>query len=380
MKKVILLLVFAAFFTSCEQITGVKETNAPKPEIYSSRMATVLDSLRYAMGFPALSCAIVTDTGITEAEAAGCRRYGGAKNVTVDDKFQLGSCTKSFTAVLMGILVDEGLISWNTPLSKIFPEFDNSMIDQYRIVTVSHLLAHCAGFMRDPIIKPASASVRQRRYEITGWALKQAPAKQIGEYLYSNLGYIIAGAVIEKLTNKTYEEVLTEKVLIPLGLTSAGFGVPGTEGLEDQPLQHTAAHAPVRAVSDAQLDPFYNPAGGLYMSVKDWGKYVQWVLTAETGKNQKLLKNETAKMITSPQVDIGNGEYYAFGWGISNADWAGGKTLSHSGSTGFNYATAVIAVPKKYAILLMSNQGAIGSEWTLGPAFERMKKYYIEKN
>ena len=347
------------------------------PTVHDSKFATILDSLRYVLDLPALAGAIITDTGIVEAQAVGCRRYGGPENITVNDKFHLGSCGKSFTSVLMGTLVDEGLVTWNTTLPEIFPEYSSSMRIEYKDVTVKNILSHSAGFIRDvdfTILK--SSSPRERRIEALAWALKQPPAQQRGKFLYSNLGYMIAGAVIERLLDQSYESLMMERVITPLGITTAGFGTMGTEGKEDQPLQHTPNHAPVIASPDAGLDPCYNPAGGLYMSVGDWGKYCQWVLKIEAGSDQTLLKKETAAMITTPIVSEGNGWSYSFGWGVVNQDWAGGKSLQHSGSNSLNYATAWLASVKHFGILVMTNQGAIGEDWLLEEAFWRVLDYY----
>lgn len=382
MKKYILpiVLFISLFVSSCESLVGPKNATTPAPQVYKSRLATILDSLRYKCDFPALAGAIVTDTGVIEAYAVGSRRYGGPANVTNDDRFHIGSCTKSMTAVLIGTLVDKGLVRWNTTLPEIFPEYKTIMRDEYKNVTVSDILSHGAGFMRDPNLKVQSISSRDKRSEIVAWALTQAPVKGRGNYLYSNLGYVIAGAITEKITNRPYEEIIMENVLLPLGITTAGIGVCGTEGQEDQPLQHTANHAPIKATPNSSLDAYYNPAGGLYMSVGDWGKYVHWVITVEAGRHQNLLTDETARTITAPHVSAGVGVSYSFGWSVSNQDWAGGKSLQHSGSTGFNYSTVCLSSNRHFGIILMTNQGPVGEDWPLGPAFYRLLDYYIKGN
>jgi CubicO group peptidase (beta-lactamase class C family) len=379
MKKDIILSYILIIFllSSCENlILGPDDNKPPEAEKYSSRFATILDSLRYSLDLPALAGAIVTDTGLTEAGVVGCRRYGGPKNVTINDCFHLGSCGKSFTSVLIGTLIDEGLLRWNSTLSDIFPEYVNTMRSEYKDATVLNILSHSAGFMRDPELTLHSVAPEEKRKEVVAWALNQAPEQQRGKFLYSNLGYIIAGAIAEKITNRTYEDLLMERVIQPLGLSTAGFGTMGTVGKEDQPLQHTANHAPVIAEPDAGLDPCYDPAGGLYMSVSDWGKYCQWVLTIEAGHHQDLLNDNTARMLTTPYVAEGGGLYYALGWGVIDQDWAGGKTLQHSGSNSLNYSTVWLASVRHFGIILMTNQGAIGDEWPLGPAFWCLLDYY----
>jgi CubicO group peptidase (beta-lactamase class C family) len=350
--------------------------------VYSSRLTTILDSLRVALDLPALAGAIVSDTGIVEAGVVGSRRYGGPANVTLNDKFHLGSCGKAFTAALMGALVDDGLVTWTTTLPAIFPEYAQTMRAEYRAVTVRDLLSHSAGLVRDPIngLALRSGTPREQRAEVVAWALAYPPLKPRGQYEYSNLGYIIAGAIIERLANRPYEDLVMERIVLPLGITTAGIGAMGTPGKEDQPLQHTPSHAPILPTADAHLLAIYNPAGMLHMSIVDWGKFVQWVLASEAG-HQTLLRPETARAMTTPAVAIGSDGFYALGWGGANYEmWSGGRSLNHSGSNGYNYATAALAPVRRVGILVMTNEGATGDEWLLGPAVVRLIYYQLNAN
>ena len=192
----VIAILIAFLFSSCEDLILDNEPpKPPAPKVYDSKLATLLDSLRYELDLPALAGAIVTDTGIVDAQAVGCRRYGGPANVTVNDKFYLASCGKAFTAVLMATLVDEGRVSWTTTLPTIFPEHANTMQSEYRDVTVRDLLSHSAGFVRDPdnsLQTSRKRPPREQRAEVVKWALSQPPAIQRGAFLYSNLGYMIA--------------------------------------------------------------------------------------------------------------------------------------------------------------------------------------------
>jgi len=374
------VVAVSAVSISCEKaLLGPEKAISPPPVFHASRFATILDSLRYALDLPALAGAIVTDSGIVEAEAVGCRRYGGAMNVTMNDKFHLGSCSKAFTAAVLAALVDDGLVEWETNLLKIFPEYSSVMRPEYRDVTVRNLLSHGAGFIRDADfnLKFSSNSPREQRAEVVKWALQQQPATSRGQYLYSNLGYTIAGAIAEKLANGQYEDLVMERLVRPLGLLTAGIGAMGTPGLEDQPLQHTPGHAPIIPTADAHLNVIYNPAGMLHMSVVDWAKYVEWVLACEAG-HQTLLSPGNARALTTPAIQIGTTGFYALGWGGAYYEnWAGGKSLNHSESNGFNYASAALAPARHFGILVMTNQGAVGSDWLLGPAILRLIDYRI---
>ena len=372
------VILLASISISCEKLLlNPEEVHNPPPVQQRSRLATLLDSLRFVMDLPALAAAVVSDTGCVELAVVGCRRYGGPENVTINDRFHLGSCGKAFTAALIGSLVDDGLVNWNTTLPAIFPEYVSIMRQEYRDVTVRDILSHSSGFTRDvPVDLPyKSQTTSGRRLEAVAWAVSQPPAQVHGQYLYSNLAFITAGAVAEKLTGRTYEDLLMERIIRPLGITTAGFGAMGTPGCEDQPLQHSPDHAPIIARSDASLNPIYNPAGGLYMSVGDWGRFCQWVLASEAG-HQTLLRPATARALTAPVTPITPGSYYAFGWGVWTDDsWSGGKSLTHSGSNGYNYSSAALAPLKRWGIVVLTNQGAIGGDWLLGPAVNRLITY-----
>jgi CubicO group peptidase (beta-lactamase class C family) len=374
--NLIFILILSAFAgLSCQNmILGPDEAKPALPTLHASRFATYLDSMRYALDLPALAAAIVSDTGIVEA-AVGSRRYGGPANVTINDVFLPGSCAKSFTAVLLGLLVDEGKVSWTTTLSEIFPEYSNTMRQEYHDVNLLNLLSHSAGFIRDPDLTLHSSSPRDLRIEVVAWALAQPPAVQRGHYLYSNLGFIIAGAIAEKLADRPYEELLMEKIFQPLGLTTAGFGQMRTAGLEDQPLQHTPGHSPIIAAPEDNVRVIQNPAGeGLYMSVRDWGRYCQWVLACEAGR-PSLLRAETARRITTP-VDLASG-IGALGWGVMYPDWAGGKVLNYLGSNGYNFAQVMLLTEKHFGVVVMTNQGAGTTSNPIGLVVDRLLESYL---
>ena len=376
---VLILSVFTAF--SCrDAILGPDEANPPLSAQHASRFATILDSLRYAHDLPALSGALMTDTGIIDSQAVGCRRYGGPVNVTAGDQFHLGSCGKSFTAVLLGVLVDEGKVLWTTTLPEIFPEFAGTMRPEYRDVTLFNILSHTAGLIRDPNLTLQSTTPQGQRAEALAWALLQPPVKQRGQELYSNLGFIIAGAITEKLTGRTYEDLVMEKVIRPLGITTAGFGQMGTEGMEDQPLQHSPNHAPLIATPGAHLPDIENSAGGLYMSIGDWARYCRWVLACEAG-HPSLLSAQTARTITKPYVVMdARGGGSALGWGVWYWDEIGGRILGHTGSNGFNYAQVILVPDRRYGVIVMTNQGSGTVSNPIWPAVVRLIQLHLNGN
>lgn len=348
----------------------------PPPAQHASPLATLLDSLRYALDLPALAGAIITDDSILEAQAVGSRRYGGSADVTNQDRFHLGSDTKAMTAALIGTLVDDSLLDWSTPLATLVPEYAATMRPEYRSVTLRQLLSHSAGLRRDPSLALRTATPSLQRIEVLEWTLRQPPAHPAGTFAYSNLGYIIAGAIAERVTGRDFESLLIERVMVPLGITTAGFGPMGTVGRTDQPLQHTNSHAPVEPTPDADNPPIYDPAGRVHLSIGDWARYIRWVLAAEAG-HQTLLSPASAAMLTTAVVPDGSGGAYAMGWLIVDRDWAGGRTLTHAGSNGLNYAVAWLAPMRSFAVIAMTNQGPGVMADPLDPVAGRLIGFYL---
>jgi CubicO group peptidase (beta-lactamase class C family) len=371
----VLFIVIAS--NSCgKSSTGSEKPKPPAPTIHDSRFATMLDSLRYKYDLPALAAAVVTDTGVVEARAVGCRRYAGEANVTDNDKFHLGSDTKALTAVLIGHLVDDGLVTWDTTLPAIFPEYSEIMKDQYKSVTVKDVLSHGGGLVGNVTSQMTTPTLVEQRREVYSWALQQNPTNVRGTYNYSNVGYIIAAAIADKLTGRPYEDLLFERVLGPLGITTAGWGPMGTIGLEDQPLQHSPKYKPLEPTELADNPPVYNSAGRLHMSIGDWGKYIQWVLACEAG-NPVGLRPETAAVLTTGVTSMPGEGSYAFGWAVLQRDWAGGKALTHSGSNTYNFAVAWLAPNRRFGVIAATNICASTTPGSMDAVIGKLIEYHL---
>ena len=380
MKRLVnVIIVFTTIYSiSCTK-SGSEESEPVVPPESQSRLTQILDSLRRAHNLPALAGAVVADTGVIEARAVGSRRYNGPANVADNDEFHLGSDTKAITSALIATLVDDSLLTWDTTLPDIFPEYSSTMRTEYKTVTVRDLLSHGAGFMANPTITPTRTTTSEQRAEVVAWAFSQPPSNPKGTYNYSNLGYIIAGAIVDKVAGKSYEDLLAERILQPLGITTAGFGPMGTVGRDDQPLQHTPNYQPVDPLPENDNPPIFNSAGRLHMSIGDWGKYVRWVLACEAGR-PTLLRGTTAAALTTGITQVPGGGSYAMGWMVVPAEWAGGPALTHAGSNTMNYAVAWLAPGRKFAVISATNICANSTPSAMDAVSGRLIQFYLYGN
>ena len=275
-----------------------------------------------------------------------------------DIKSHIGSCTKSMTATLAAILIDEGRLKWKTRIPEVFP--DLKVHPGYLNATIEHLLTNTAGVPGniDSDLWTASwkrtGSDREQRLQLTKGLLAKPPAYRPGEdQVYSNAGFSIAGAMMEKIMDKPFERLLTERLFEPLEMTSAGFRAPASVGSIDQPYGHKrglTGTKPINPEPKGDNPPAISPAGAVHCSVGDFAKYALFHL----GKTSSgILPNESLAKLHKP---VPNREY-GYGWGMANPDWAGGQAITHSGSNTMFYAVIWIAPSRDFAALAMCNYG-----------------------
>ena len=311
---------------------------------------------------PGMSAAVVRNGETVAIGVAGVRTRGKGGKVDAADRFHIGSDTKAMTAMLCGILVDEGKLEWDQTLGETFPDLKKIMHRQYHAVTLEQLLTHRGGAPGDlakdelwgKLWQHKGTPTSARRLLLQGITIKPPEAAPSEKYIYSNAGYSIAGHMAEKVTGKSWEDLTREKIFRPLGMITAGFGPPGTREKNDQPRGHRSDGSPVEPGPGADNPVGIGPAGIVHCSIGDWAKFAAANLpSAKT----KLVKAETLeKLHTAPAPAAGEPKY-AMGWMIADGQpWAGGPALTHAGSNTMWFAVAWLAPKKDFAVLVACNQ------------------------
>lgn len=363
MRAIPLGACLCAAMACTDQVVAPAAPPVP-PVVASTPFGQLLDSLRTAHDLPALGAAVVTADSILHLDAVGFRVMGAPARVTPDDRFHLGSVLKHQVAVLAARLVERGTLSWTRTLDSYLPDEAAFMRPEYRPATLADLLSHSAGLDRDPVSPPTSGDPRSARRSVTSAVLRLAPVATPGTYRYSNSGYIVAGTVLERVTNRTFEQLMEQELWAPLGVTAAGWGPAGTG--TDQPAGHVRDANGVRRVvlpGDPFSDnpPLYGPAGRAHMSVRDWARFTQALLRAESGRDTPVLSAAGWRALTRGHVATGSGsDGYGFGLGVTSRTWAGGRTLSHDGTNLKHYAVTWIAPERGVAFLVATNQWDAG--------------------
>ncbi|MFO0911094.1 MAG: serine hydrolase domain-containing protein [Isosphaeraceae bacterium] len=317
------------------------------------RISRVLAPVRDQHNLVGLVGAIVRSEGLVGVGVQGKRKVGSDVPVEPSDRVHLGSCTKAMTATMIGSLVEEKKLGWDSTLADVFPSRAGDFHPDFRKVTLWQLLTHRAGLPHDGPwwnLGRGRSTTDQRR-ELLSRMLGVAPLSPPGQrYEYSNVGYAIAGLMAEETTGRSWEDLMRDRLFKPLGMTSTGFGIPGIGTRVDQPWGHHdegGTIRPIRADNAAAM----GPAGTIHASMADWARFSALHLRAARGKPSVLAASTFRKLHTPP-----SGHEYAGGWFVAERSWAGGKTLMHKGSNTMWYASVWIAPLRDLAVLVATNQ------------------------
>jgi len=327
----------------------------PPPKDVSALLAPIIQK----HNVPGMAAAVVRNGETVALGAAGVRTRGKPDKIAATDRFHIGSDTKAITAMLCGILVDEGKLKWDQTLGQTFPELKKTIHAQYQAVTLEQLLTHRGGApgqlekdeLWGKLWQHKGTPTSARRLLLQGVTSKPPEATPGEKYIYSNAGFSIAGHMAEKVTGKSWEDLTREKIFRPLGMTTAGFGAPGTPAKNDQPRGHKADGSPVEPGPAADNPVAIGPAGIVHCSIGDWAKFAAASLpSAKT----KLVKPETLEKLHTPAP---GDPKYAMGWIIAdNQPWAAGPALTHAGSNTMWYAVLWLAPANDFAVLVACNQ------------------------
>ena len=266
------------------------------------------------------------EQGVRAAATAGVRRQGSPEKLTVNDLVHVGSNTKAMTSTMLAALVEDDVFphDWETTIADVFPELLEEIHAGYHAVDLFQLVRMTGGIPRNATDWGAHqdlADIIEKRYAILRDNLANPPAGPMGEYLYSNLGYMVAGAMAEKLTGESWESLMEEHLFAPLGITTAGFGPPGTPDAVDQPWGHYRNDMGIWTPVQPDNAEALGPAGTVHISIEDWARFIALWFPSQT---PAILDRAVLDELLVPDADD-----YAAGWLVLQRQWAEGVALHH---------------------------------------------------
>lgn len=315
---------------------------------------------------PGIAVAVLKDGKVIHSEGYGTRSLKSGGKVDENTLFGVASNTKAVTAAALAQLIDEGKLEWDTKVTNIIPEF--KLYDPYVTseFTVRDLLTHRSGLglgAGDLMVFPAS-NVTTTEELIHNLRYLKPVSSFRSKYDYDNLLYIVAGEVVARVSDMTYEDYVEENILKPLKMDNTAMS---WHEIEDRS-NVIDGHAPV----NGELVPVglsfteaANAAAGIYSSITDMSKWVQAQLNEGRygeGLQQRLFSEKEHREMWTPQTLIrtGKGNYnthfkaYGLGWNLSDVN--GYLQVTHTGGL-LGIVSQVIMIPElELGIIVLTNQ------------------------
>lgn len=307
-----------------------------------------IDEARRRAEIPGLAVGIVDHGKLVFAKGYGLRDVERNLPVTPKTVFAAGSITKSFTATLGAILVDEGKLSWDRPVREYLPDFRLADPVATELMTLRDLLCHRSGlpshnFIRHAVPLTRGELVHRLRY-------LEPSASFRSKYQYQNLMYVTAGFLEGRVAGMSWENLMLERILSPLGMASSTVSVIDTQKGDDYAKPYVKSFAGVRE------ERFYNyqefgvgPNGALNTCVEDMAKY----LAFHMGDGRQLVSAAQLRELHTPQMVKDASATYGLGWQLSH--YGAHPFVEHSGSiNGFN-AWNGFAPEEHVGVIVLSN-------------------------
>jgi CubicO group peptidase (beta-lactamase class C family) len=313
---------------------------------------------------PGLALAVTCDGEEDWVKTYGLRDVEAGLPVTGDTQFILCSVTKSFTALGLAMLVDEGRLDWNRPVRDYLPEFRMHDAVATERATIIDLLSHHTGLPRhDWIWMPADIS----RPEMLAALRYLEPSKDIRTaYQYCNLGYVAAGMVAERISGQTWEDFTLARIMKPLGMVNIGFSDIDLERAPNSArpyIAHDQENAGEFVRRRARLWPVADtPAGGINIAASDMARYMRLYLNDGKVKDARLVSSAQLKALYKPRVYTGKSPFDEiseshYGLGLATHHYRGERVISHSGGW-IGWGTLMSLVPERrfgVTVLINSN-------------------------
>jgi CubicO group peptidase (beta-lactamase class C family) len=365
----------------------------PNPGVQGTvDVRALIEPIRAKFRLPSLAAVVLKNGEVVGQGVCGVRKRGGTEAATLQDPYLLGWNTMSMTATLMAVLVEEGRLNWTTTVGEVFGATIQGMDPGWKMVTLEQMLNHQVEvainmntflWMRmwmargDPI---------KQRMKLTEIALEKPPASARGnQNLFPIIEYVIAGAMAEKATGQAWEKLMQEKVLRPLGITSAGFGRSDEEGNSIAMQGHNPDGTPVDWKFYASMEPALGPSETLHMTITDLAKYARAHLRGDSRNPKREITWLKAASYDKLHMPAGD---FALGWYVSTQAWAKGSgtyarglTLAHSGIDLLDswHCTILLAPERDFGLLLATNQGGNNATRAMDELAQALgKKFNIE--
>jgi CubicO group peptidase (beta-lactamase class C family) len=312
---------------------------------------------------PGAALALIKDGSIVLEKGYGFRDLAAHAPITTVTLFNIGSISKSFTALGVAQLVDQHQVDLDAPVIRYIPDLRLGDPQATQAVTLRQLLSHTSGLPAD---EQWPQQVPATRVGIVSEFASMPIAAQPGtRFQYCSRCIVLAAYVLERITDQSWEAYTRTHIFAPLRMTMASFGPLGLEQAPDraQPYRHDSVlgQVPVPWSRLQYLEPL-GPGGGIDASVDEMARYALLQLDDGTMFGQRILSTQMMAELHRPEIDVGvdwrpgaraENLHYALGW--FTADVRGVHLVYHNGENPGFRAAVVLAPSAKAGVVVLTN-------------------------
>lgn len=329
----------------------------PEPGSMEQRLELLVDRLeeqRQTLHVPGMALVVVKDDEVILTHGFGVSNIEKGTPVTPETIFPIGSSTKAFTSTTIGMLVDEGKMDWDDPVTDYLPYFtmDIDSEDTSDQVTIRDMLCHRTGFPRMGLLF-ASGAVPQE--EILQAATAAEPWAGFREkFYYNNVMYLAAGSAAASATDSSWDTIINERIFEPLGMESSSTS--RSQVLIDRRL--SLGYLWEESLQDYRYKPMRNldnigPAGSINSNVLDMAQWLRFQLGRGEYEGERLITEKQIQETWTTQNEISHTVGYGLGWMIR--DWEGQLVVEHGGNVD-GFSTTVAMLPEaNLGFVLLTN-------------------------
>jgi CubicO group peptidase (beta-lactamase class C family) len=346
------------------------QTTAPAQSIDPAAVDGLVQEALRAWQVPGAAVAIVRGNEVVYLKGHGVRELGQTAPVTPDTLFACASTSKAFTTTAIAMLVADGKMAWDDPVSKYIEYFRLSDPLADRQVTLRDLVTHRTGLSRHDLLWYGSPWGREEIIRRIGHVKLTQPFRST--YQYQNIMYLTAGQAAGAAAKSSWEEVVQKRIFEPLGMAGANFSVKDAQKAADHATPHLKQADKIAAIPWLNIDNV-GPAGSINAGARDLSKWLRFQLGDGTFEGKRLLPAARLHELHSPQVVIPmdgssgvpsftramNPEThlmsYGLGWVVQ--DYRGRLLVNHGGSINGFRAQVALLPKEKWGLAILSNLG-----------------------
>ncbi|MEM9053143.1 MAG: serine hydrolase [Bacteroidota bacterium] len=380
MFRIFVFIGFLAF-------SGCQSPNVSSQDSHLENLDSKIDSLMKVYHTAGVAVAVVSDEEVLYSKGFGFRDMERQLPVTDETIFGIGSCSKAFTATLLGILSDQGEINFEDPPKNYLTDLKFFNEAMNKEITIRHMLSHGTGLPNMSTESSSVLFVSDNGNDIIPRLEFLSPQSGVGEdFIYNNLIYALAGRLSESLTKKTWEENLKDYIFNPLQMQDSYGSVDATRAQSNYSKGYGVRRLDTIIVEVIpEHIPTRDAGGNIHSSVADMSKWMQvWLNEGRFGDKSLFSKDYFKSAIGYQQLmftDSASGDdtFYGFGWMISVLQ--GHLKVEHSGGIS-GFSSNVVLLPEdNLGIVVLSNQNIAGIAYAItNELLERVLEIEIAPN